>query len=194
MLNAQMQQKQNSFMPTVNFPENKIGEHTKIAHSGYIGKNTVIGKYCAIAPNVSIAPYEHPTKYLSVSAEFFRLHNKRGLLPSNSPDDPFQFEDFKGCNIGNDVWIGKNAVIIDGVSVGDGAVIAANASVVHDVPPYAIVAGSPARIIKYRFSPEIIEKLLELKWWDLPQEILQDLPYRVESAINTIEQRLKRRN
>ncbi len=187
-----VQQRQGQFPPTVAFPDTKVGEFTKIAHSGYIGRRTVIGKYCAIAPNVSIAPYEHPTKYLSISAEFYRAHCANGVNPSQAADDPFIFEDPKGCIIGNDVWIGKNVVIIDGINVGDGAVIGANATVIHDVPPYAVVAGSPARIIKYRFEPEIIERLLALKWWNLPQQMLQDLPYRVESAINTLEQRVRR--
>jgi len=193
MQNTAFNSRPASFPPTVSFPENKVGAYTKIAHSGYIGHNTVIGKYCSIAPNVSIAPYEHPTQYLSTSPEFFNAHCSTGITPQNSPDDPFAFEDFKGCTIGNDVWIGKNAVIIDGISVGDGAVIGANSTVVHDVPPYAIVCGSPARIIKYRFSPEIIERLNALQWWNLPDEMLKNLPFRVESAVNTLEQRARRK-
>ncbi len=187
-----MQKQQNMFSPTINFPENKIGEHTKIAHSGYIGKNTVIGKFCSIAANVSIAPYEHPTQYLSSSPEFFKLYTARGLAPSNALDDPFVFENPKGCKIGNDVLIEKNAVILDGVTVGDGAVIGANSTVIHDVPPYAVVAGTPARIVKYRFSQEIIERLVEIKWWNLPPAMLNNLPYRIESALNTLEQRIKK--
>ena len=81
------------------------------------------------------------------------------------------------CHIGNDVWIGRNAVIKDGVTVGDGAIIGTSAVVTKDVPPYAIVVGVPARIIRYRFSPEIIEALLELRWWDLPLEKIQHLPF-----------------
>lgn len=181
-----------AFPPTVTFPDIKVGEYTKVAHSGYIGHNTIIGKYCSIAPNVSIAPYEHPTKYLSTSPEFFKAHTENGLKPSNSADDPFCFEDFKGCKIGNDVWIGKNVVILDGITVGDGAVIGANSTVVHDVPAYAIMAGSPARVIKYRFPPDIVEKLLEIKWWNLPPQMLNNLPYRIEAAVNVLEQRIKR--
>lgn len=179
------------FPQTVSFPENKVGQYTQVGHSGYIGRNTRIGKYCSIAPHVYISPYEHPSKYLSTSPTFYKLHTKNGIMPSNQPDDPFIFEDFKGCNIGNDVWIAVNAVILDGITIGDGAIIAANSTVTHDVPPYAIVAGTPARIIKYRFSQEIIEKLLEIKWWDLPPELLKNLPHRVESAIATLEQRKK---
>ena len=92
----------------------------------------------------------------------------------------------------NDVLIEKNAVILDGVTVGDGAVIGANSTVIHDVPPYAVVAGTPARIVKYRFSQEIIERLVEIKWWNLPPAMLNNLPYRIESALNTLEQRIKK--
>ena len=179
------------FPQTVSFPENRVGQYTQVGHSGYIGRNTKIGKYCSIAPHVYISPYTHPTKYLSTSSTFYKLHTTNGINTINAPDDPFVFEEFKGCNIGNDVWIAVNTVILDGITIGDGAVIAANSTVTHDVPPYAIVAGSPARIIKYRFSQEIIEKLLEIRWWDLPPEMLQNLPHRVESAINTLEQRIK---
>ena len=72
--------------------------------------------------------------------------------------------------IGNDVWIGMNATILSGVTIGDGAVVAAHAVVTKDVPPYAIVAGNPARVVKMRFSDDVIKYLLELKWWDWPIE------------------------
>lgn len=78
--------------------------------------------------------------------------------------------------IGNDVWIGANAIILQGVTIGDGAIIAAGAVVTKDVPPYAIVGGVPAKVIKYRFSDEVILKLLQIKWWDKPEEwIIQKL-------------------
>jgi acetyltransferase-like isoleucine patch superfamily enzyme len=76
--------------------------------------------------------------------------------------------------IGNDVWIATNAVIMKGITIGDGAVVGAGAIVNKDVPSYAIVAGVPARIIRYRFEPHIIEKLLEIKWWDWPIEKIRD--------------------
>lgn len=193
MQNA-LHSQQAQFPRTISFPENKVGINTKIAHSGYIGHNTEIGKYCTIASNVSIAPYNLPMQYISTSALFFKVHYANGIYTKSTPDDPFVFEEFKGCKIGNDVWIGTNAVVIDGVNVGDGAVIGANSMVMHDVPPYAIVAGAPARIVKYRFSPEIIERLLAIKWWDLPPEMLKGLPFRIESALNTLEQRIGRRN
>ena len=74
--------------------------------------------------------------------------------------------------IGNDVWIGMWVTIYSGVDIGDGAVIAGNSVVTKSVPPYAIVAGNPARVVKYRFPPEVIEKLLKYKWWDFPIDII----------------------
>ena len=80
--------------------------------------------------------------------------------------------------IGNDVWIGRNAIILPGNTIGDGAIIAAGAVVTHDVPPYTIVGGVPARPIRKRFSDDIIEKLLEIKWWDWPEEkIVENFEY-----------------
>ena len=74
--------------------------------------------------------------------------------------------------IGNDVWIGADVLILSGASIGDGAVVASRSVVTKPVPPYAVVAGNPARIVKYRFDPETIRALLELKWWDLPDEVI----------------------
>lgn len=93
--------------------------------------------------------------------------------------------------IGNDVWIGMNVTIYSGVDIGDGAVIAGNSIVTKSVPPYAVVGGNPARVVKYRFPPEIIEKLLKYKWWDFPIEIIKSrlapLFEDINATINEIE-------
>ena len=73
-----------------------------------------------------------------------------------------------GVTVGNDVWIGAHATLMSGVTVGDGAVIANNAHVVRDVPPYALVGGNPARVIRIRFAPDVVDALLALRWWDRP--------------------------
>ncbi|WP_308444565.1 CatB-related O-acetyltransferase [Laribacter hongkongensis] len=124
-----------------------------------------IGSYCSIAYGVRI----------------FLGGNHRVDWVSTYPF-PMMFDNenvssIEGCSvskggvfIGNDVWIGSCAVIMSGVSVGDGAVIAANAVVTKDIPPYAVVAGNPAKIVKFRFPPEVIDSLLEIKWWDWPLE------------------------
>jgi acetyltransferase-like isoleucine patch superfamily enzyme len=117
-----------------------------------------IGKYCSFAPGVKIIPSgEH--NFGRVSTFPFYAHLlKRGVeRDTYSKGDVF---------IGNDVWVGFNTTILSGVSIGDGAVIAAGAVVVDNVPPYAIVAGVPAKIIGYRFPPETIRSLLDIQWWD----------------------------
>lgn len=125
-----------------------------------------IGKYCSISYGVTIGPPEHNYHRLSMHP-FIHLSNynilgAEEIIVSDKQDKP--------CNIGNDVWIGCNATILRGVTIGDGAIVAANALVNKDVPPYAIVGGVPAKILKYRFSEVIIAKLLQLKWWNFPIE------------------------
>lgn len=95
---------------------------------------------------------------------------------------------FKGdVKIGNDVWIGIGVTILSGVTIGDGAIIAANSHVIKDVPPYSISGGNPCKHIKYRFSENVIAKLLELKWWDLPdEEIKKIIPILCSSNENDL--------
>lgn len=80
-------------------------------------------------------------------------------------DADLEFEEYAHIDIGNDVWIGARAIIMDGIKIGHGAVVAANAVVTKDIPPYAIVGGIPAKIIKYRFEPDKIERLIQSEWW-----------------------------
>lgn len=124
--------------------------------------NAEIGSFSSISYGVTIGPPEHD--YERISTHPF-LHNGRyGILDENDLLEVSKFN--KPCTIGHDVWIGCNATILRGVTVGCGAVIGANALVNKDVPPYAIVGGVPARIIKYRFEKDIIEKLMTLEWWN----------------------------
>lgn len=89
--------------------------------------------------------------------------------------------------IGNDVWIGMNATILSGVTIGDGAIVAAHAVVTKDVPPYAIVAGNPARIVKFRFPEEIIKELLDLQWWNWPiEKIRANIPLLMNNPNNLL--------
>ena len=90
--------------------------------------------------------------------------------------------------IGSDVWVGTNAVLLTGVSVGHGAIVGANSFVNADVPPYAIYAGSPGKVVGYRFEPGLIERLLSVAWWDLPMADLEGLPFSdVEKCLTMLE-------
>jgi acetyltransferase-like isoleucine patch superfamily enzyme len=135
----------------------------------YTGMNAVImhsniGAFCSISWNVSIGGANHDYTRIAQHSFLYNIYDNIRPESTDVPYDRFQLP----VTIGNDVWIGSGAVIMRGVLVGDGAVIGANSVVTNDVPPYAIVVGSPARVIKYRFKPEVIELLLKLKWWSWP--------------------------
>ena len=112
-----------------------------------------IGKYCSIGYNVDIGMFEHPITRVSSSKEIYEIDDDWNELP-----EPHI--------IGNDVWIGSRATVLQGVKVGNGAIIAAGAVVTKDVPAYAIVGGVPAKIIKYRFDEETRKRLENTKWWE----------------------------
>lgn len=119
---------------------------------------TKIGRYCSIAHGAQVVNGNHPLSFKGTSALFFN--------PELGMCDRLLI-DLNPLEIGNDVWIGAHAVILPEVNcIGDGAVIGAGAVVNRDVPPYAVVLGNPARVVKYRFSEEVIAGLLEEKWWE----------------------------
>ena len=131
----------------------------------YLDNNIIIGKYCSIGPEVAIGFGEH--NYRFVSTHPF-LYSKLSDNNKNNINENFN----KKTIIGNDVWIGARAIIKKGVTIGDGAVIAMNAVVTKDVEPYSIVAGVPAKIIKYRFNNDQINYLLKNQWWNFDEEKL----------------------
>ncbi len=144
-----------------------IGRYTSI-----LGPHTVIyarhhevkiGSFCSIARNFDLQGFNHnlkrPTTYF-IQKNFFNDRVKETV--SKGP-----------ITIGNDVWIGAKCTVLSGVTIGDGAVVAANSVVTSDVPPYSIVGGVPAKVIGQRFPEEVVQKLLEMKWWDWPSDKIQ---------------------
>ncbi len=143
-----------------------IGAHTYIRSDCVLSAVSSIGRFCSIGSGCFIGQQKssHPSDWLS--------------------SHPFQYTDtgltfdpeVADVTIGLDVWIGHSAMILEGVTVGTGAIIATRALVAHDVPPYAIVAGIPAKVVKYRHAPELIEELISSQWWDRDVELLKTLP------------------
>jgi len=165
----------------------EIGKYTYINVGCVIYPFVSIGKFCSIGRSCEIGLASHPTNFLSThpfqmsKSLFTRLQEYNSI---NTVDWKFH----KKVAIGNDVWIGAKVCIQGGVTIGDGAIIAANAVVTKDVKPYAIVGGVPAKLIKYRFSEENIKKLLTLKWWNLELNKLQNITFNnIEKAINELE-------
>lgn len=144
----------------------KIGRYSAIGVSSNVS-NAVIGNYSIIARNCDIGLGPHPTNYLTCHSIFYK-NAPWGFHPEWVA--PIDFESDKVTVIGNDVWIGAKSTIMDGVCIGDGAIVAAGSVVTKDVSPFAIVGGAPAKLIRYRFSPEIISRLEEIQWWNLPDE------------------------
>jgi acetyltransferase-like isoleucine patch superfamily enzyme len=154
----------------------RIGAFTYFNQGCRIGTLERIGRFCSIAPDVSIGLGNHPTNYLSTHPLFFRSASV--FADWNPPDMGVArtADVIKDAPvIGNDVWIGTRVTIARGVTIGDGAIIGAGSLVTGDVPPYAIFAGMPAKLIRYRFSPEQIAALLELQWWNYPLDVMTDL-------------------
>jgi virginiamycin A acetyltransferase len=140
-----------------------------------IDAKTKIGRYTSIASGVRAVNHNHPLSFKGTSGLFFNpsLGFTSEWLVEHNP-----------LEIGNDVWIGANAVIMPEVGrIGDGAVIGAGAVVSRDVPPYAVVLGNPGRVVKYRFSPEVIARLLEEKWWEKDLSELQGRIHEFQASL-----------
>lgn len=144
-----------------------IGRYTYI--SPYTKLSRVdIGAFCSLGPRVSIGLGNHPISWISTHPSFYSVAGQttRTFAKENL------FDESAFTKVGNDVWIGANVIVLDGVRIGDGAVIAAGTVVTRDVRPYSVVAGVPAREIKRRFDDKKIEQLLKWQWWSLPEDDL----------------------
>lgn len=145
------------------FLESEIGDYT------YFGDNcdvahAKIGKFCSVAKGVRINPANHPME--RATQHHFTYRRKMFQMDIKDDEYIFQWRRDKKVVIGNDVWIGHNAIIMGGITIGDGAVIGSGSVVTKDVAPYTVVAGVPAKFIKRRFSERITKELMEIRWWN----------------------------
>jgi len=150
--------------------EVELADYAYVVNDSDIAYAT-IGKFCSIAAMTRINPGNHPMHRASQSHFTYRAS---AYFPGESDDmEFFAWRRAHRVIIGHDVWIGHGAIVLPGRSIGDGAVIAAGAVVTKDVPPYAIVAGSPARPIRQRFRADVAQRMQALAWWDWPHERLR---------------------
>ncbi len=156
----------------------EIGYATTLGYNNFIHGNIKIGKYCQFGADVALHATNHPTAYMTtyINQNLFKGELKK-------------LKEEKKIEIGNDVWIGHNVIIVGNVKVGNGAVLAAGSVVTKDVPAYAIVGGVPAKIIKKRFPDAVIEELEALKWWDKSEHELEQIKpmfFKDFSKVNSI--------
>ncbi|MBP7003179.1 MAG: CatB-related O-acetyltransferase [Amaricoccus sp.] len=166
--------------------------------SGGSINNARFGRYCSVASGVTIGPHEHPTDWLTTSrtAYFPQVNGWDDLVaPESRARIKAGRRPFAGScpvtNIGPDVWIGQGAFLKAGVTIGVGAIIGARATVLRDVPPYAIVVGTPGRVLRLRFPEPVVERLLALEWWRFSIYDLFEAPFdSIETALDVIEERI----
>ncbi|MDQ3156003.1 MAG: CatB-related O-acetyltransferase [Actinomycetota bacterium] len=189
--------------PPVNFGKSfqfnsssSVGAFTYF-YSGLAVQCASIGRYCSIAGGVRIGDHEHPTDWLSTSP--FQYNPNRfgfsdaaddyNVLTEHDEEHNFRKD---GPTIGHDVWIGSRVTILRGITIGHGAVVASAAVVTKDVPPYAIVGGVPAKVIRYRFDEDQIAQLLDLAWWRFSPNQLAGISYDdVDVSIKEIRHRIE---
>lgn len=128
-----------------------------------------IGRYCSIGKNAVFVMTHHDYKHTSTHPSFSKTFSRGHIT------------------IGNDVWVGLNVTIMDNITIGDGAVVGAGSVVTRDIPPYAIVVGNPACVVKYRFTSEIIERFLRVKWWNRSEEELIKIGIQTKTPIEFLD-------
>lgn len=184
--------------PRVEFHSGTVGRYGFINADTIIYNDVHIGRFTTFARGCQIGGAEHPIHHLTTS--FF------GVSKAWFPGDPVAMSARMRSNarpqsrragrisIGNGVWIGAGAIVLKGVTIGDGAVVGAGAVVTKDVPPYAIVAGNPARVLRMRFDEATVARLLATRWWDLEPTVIAQLPLdEVDACLDKVEQIRRRK-
>lgn len=146
----------------------RIGRRTYF-NTNIHAQNCVIGNYCSIGSDVTIGISPHPTFFVSTHPAFYA--DNKGF--ETFADSMYFNEELRTTYIGNDVWLGSKCTIMPGVKIGDGAIVGYGALVTSDVLPYSIVGGVPAKQIRYRFTKEIIDELVKIKWWEESDEFIK---------------------
>ena len=149
-----------------------------------------VGKYTLIGSRVSVGGFEHPTEWLSIGAfQWGQSVDFWGLSPSMQNHlDSFEKPIPESTTIGADCWIGNNSVILSGITLSPGAIVGSGSVVTKDVPAFAIIAGNPARIIRYRFPQDIINRLLKIRWWDYNPEVLNGINFtNIDLSLDFLE-------
>lgn len=177
-------------------PQSEVHNASRVGRCSFINIRSVlyphvaVGRFCSVARNCEIGVAAHPMSFLSTHS--FQYHG--ALFPAWDEYKHLERTAFRAHQptvIGNDVWIGAQCTVLAGVTIGDGAVIAANSVVSKDIEPYAIVGGSPAKMIRPRFPEHQVAALLALRWWELPLALLSGVPF--ESIDRALEVLAKRR-
>lgn len=148
----------------------RVGKYTYMGNSCTFS-NTSIGRFCSIASNVQLINGTHPTKrFASTHPAFYAKKTPVGNgFVGNDKFEEFRYtSNGRSLEIGNDVWIGSQVILLGGIKIGDGSIIAAGSVVTKDVPPYTIVGGVPARVIRKRFEEREIQLLQKIRWWEWP--------------------------
>lgn len=144
-----------------------IGKYSRVGINCKV-VNTTMGNYSVLSANCQAGVGQHPTNYLTYHSIFYKKGNW------GWHDDwvkyPEGFQENKPITIGNNVWVGTRVIILDGVTIGDNSIVASGAIVTKDVPPYSIVGGIPAKVIKTLFDEDMRKRLDEIQWWNLPDE------------------------
>lgn len=153
-------------------------------HFDFIGDKLIIGKFCMIASGVTFIMNGGNHLTNAISAYPFAIFGHGWEHAMDGKQHPYKGD----TKVGNDVWIGYNSTIMPGVTIGDGAIIATNSTVVQDVAPYSVVGGNPAKEIKMRFDRDSIERLLRLKWWDWDVEkITRNVGHLTDLDVDKLE-------